>query len=111
MRWEKGKSGNPAGRPKKGQTLTDILMAYLEEHEEGDDLPRKQRFVEACYRGAMDGDTTLAKYIWDRIDGQPVQRTELVNLPEVIEYGVPDENNADSENGDVTDGADSLPGS
>lgn len=107
----KGQSGNPNGRPRKGTTLTDLLTKYLDEHEEGDEVSRKQRFIEACYRGAMDGDTTLAKYIWDRIDGAPVQRTELVNLPEVIEYGVPDENNADSENGNATDGADSLPGS
>ena len=107
----KGQSGNPHGRPKKGTTLTDLLVRYLDERPENDVLTRRQRFIESCYQRAMDGDTTLSKYIWDRMDGAPVQRTELVNLPEVIEYGVPDENNADSENGDLTDGADSLPGS
>lgn len=27
--WEKGKSANPNGRPKKGETFTDILSEYV----------------------------------------------------------------------------------
>jgi hypothetical protein len=84
--WKAGVSGNPAGRPKKGKTLTDLLTAYLGKKPEGDLVTRKQKLVEALFDGALPreikdaegkvidvkpGDPNLLKYIFDRIDGKP----------------------------------------
>jgi hypothetical protein len=91
---------NRKGRPKKGQTLTDLLMTYLKGKDPGDAITRKERFIEECYAAAMKGDATMKKYIWDRIDGSPVQKTENLNLnlPQVVEVDLgedtPDNGNA-----------------
>lgn len=62
--WEPGQSGNPAGRPKKGMALTDILAEKVD----------KEAIAERLIELAMErGDITALKYIYDRIDGKPVE--------------------------------------
>lgn len=85
--FQPGRSGNPAGRPKKGKSLTDLLTTYLNRKGEGDPVARKQKLVEELYHGAVGrvirhpvtqdvekvipGDPSLLRYIFDRIDGRP----------------------------------------
>ena len=110
----KGQSGNPKGRAKKGQCLTDILEKFgnKKDVQKGDvSITRREALAEKVWELAIKGDFPAIKYIYDRIDGQPVQKTENINLPTVLEYGVPDENSADTENRDTSEGADSLQGS
>ena len=82
-----GNKANPYGRPKKGTSLTDLLEKYLGDKAEGDVVTRKQRLVEKMYNLGLDGSETALKYIFDRIDGTPVQKTENKNvtLPAIIE--------------------------
>ena len=50
---------NPNGRPKKGETLTDILTAKLD----------KEEFIERLIALSEKDDLSAIKYIFDRIDG------------------------------------------
>ena len=71
-----GWSGGP-GRPKKGTALTDILNAKLDKEELADLLIGKAR----------GGDVVALKYIYDRIDGRPVEtvNSNIIEAPKVIE--------------------------
>ena len=66
-RFRKGHSGNLSGRPKKDRELT----AALERAVDKDVLARR------VVNLAMAGDSTLLKYIYDRIEGTPTQRHEF----------------------------------
>jgi len=90
-RFPKGKSGNPKGRPKSGEALTELFRQYLDGIEPGMRVPRKQQLVEELYHRAMgrvregkNGKTTstpgsdeLLKYIINRLDGMPRQAVDL----------------------------------
>lgn len=75
MGFKKGQSGNPAGRPKKGEALTDILKAFLDKKDGS--KTRKQQLVERLYDLAMAGEVSAMKYIFDRIDGKVPDKLEF----------------------------------
>ena len=88
-----GVSGNPGGRPKRGTTLTDILNAKLDKEELADLLIDKAR----------GGDVVALKYIYDRIDGKPVETVNqtVLNLPEVIEIDTSEDDDTSEESEDT----------
>ena len=61
-RWQPGKSGNPAGRP-KGTGLTDRLRKIVESPE------FIEKFPEALIRQMMKGKTDLTREYWARTEG------------------------------------------
>jgi hypothetical protein len=65
MGLKKGMTNNPKGRPKKGQTFTDILDAKFS----------KEEFLEKAWEMAMNGDVAALKYLGDRWEGSPRQTT------------------------------------
>lgn len=65
--WKPGESGNPNGRPPKGEALTDILNSKLD----------KEEMVEKIIQIAIEKeDLSAIKYIFDRLDGKPKESIE-----------------------------------
>lgn len=78
--WKKGQSGNPAGRKPKGtDTLTGVLR------EKADKRKLAERLLELAYKG----DVVALRYVYDRIDGTPVQRTEDVTPDKLRSFAQP----------------------
>lgn len=92
--FQKGKSGNPHGRPKKGETLTDILYRTGDtEVEISPDkrLTRKEILIERLWVLALNGDMKAIQYIFDRIEGKPAETVELRGkVPKKIVFEVVD---------------------
>jgi len=80
MPFSKGQSGNPQGRPKKGETLTDLLREKIEVPKTAKEkLTRKERIIEQLITLAEGGDLAALKYLFDRIDGRPKESIELTD--------------------------------
>ena len=80
MPFSKGKSGNPQGRPKKGETLTDLLRERIEVPKTAKEkLTRKDRIIEQLITLAEGGDLAALRYVFDRIDGRPKESIELTD--------------------------------
>jgi len=63
---------NRNGRPKKGAALTDILNGKLDSiHKAG--KTKKEAIADKIIELALNGDITALKYIFDRIDGKPIE--------------------------------------
>lgn len=77
----KGSIGNPNGRPKKGETLTDLFREYFEssaKDENGKTIAIKQAFIKKVVAKAInEGDMTAAKMIWNYFDGMPTQKVDV----------------------------------
>jgi hypothetical protein len=69
--WKPGESGNPKGRPPLGQSLTDALRSVI--GEDG-----KERIAKQLLDMAKDGYFPALKYIFDRVDGEPIKTIEAV---------------------------------
>ena len=65
--WKPGQSGNPKGRPPKGDTMTEALKEKVD----------KEAVAEKLYAMAMEGDIAALKYIYDRVDGKPRESVDL----------------------------------
>jgi len=77
---------NRAGRPKKGQTMTDILSWALDQRKTITDsetgkekslLLRHALAEKLISKAINDGDVSAIKYIYDRIDGRPKENIEM----------------------------------
>lgn len=78
-RWKKGKSGNPRGRPKKQDGLTQLLREEIKKICPADREKRtwKQLIVLATLQLAMKGNAAALKELWERIDGKVLQNEKL----------------------------------
>jgi hypothetical protein len=77
-RWKKGRSGNPAGRP-KSKTLSDAYRHKLEEPVPNDPEGRTwaELIAEAQVRDAVRGNVQAAREIADRTEGRAKQAIEF----------------------------------
>ena len=80
MPFSKGKSGNPQGRPKKGQALTDLLREKIETKKTNrEKLTRKEKIIEKLITLAEGGDIAALKYLFDRLDERPTETVEMTD--------------------------------
>lgn len=78
MGFEKGKSGNPAGRPKNGKSISSILKAIGDEtvevkDEDGNvlrEVSRLWRIMEITFEWAERGEAWAIKFIAERTEGR-----------------------------------------
>ncbi len=71
---------NRNGRPKKGQTLTDILNAHADKEDIGKEenkISRREALAQKLWQMALGGDIAAIRYIYDRIDGKPTEHHEM----------------------------------
>jgi hypothetical protein len=93
---------NRRGRPKKGQTLTDILDWALDQKrrikdgetgEEKSLLLRHMLAQRLIDKAVDEGDVPAIKYIFDRLDGRPKETIEMTEKRDDIPAG-PEERRA-----------------
>ena len=78
--WKPGISGNPAGRPKKGTALTDLLEKVGEINYKDTGIARKKLLAEKMWDAAIEGTWNVAEYIFDRIDGKIPDKLDYTGL-------------------------------
>jgi len=86
MPWEKGKSGNPKGRPKAGLAMSELIVKLLEAgpkaairkaiETQPEAVKRKWMVAEALVNRAIDGDTKAIQLVLEYMEGKPTQRIE-----------------------------------
>lgn len=71
--FEKGRSGNPSGRPKKSKNLKNILLSTMEEEiviKEGNQtrvITKAEALVKATVNKALGGDTRAMKWVSEKL--------------------------------------------
>jgi hypothetical protein len=73
-RFQKGQSGNPAGKPKGARHKATLMAERLMQDDVGE-------IVRAVVTAARNGDMTAAKIILDRI--APVRRSNSFDMPRI----------------------------
>lgn len=58
-----GRSGNPSGRPRTGNTVAETVRTTLDGDDDG--VPRKERLVLKLYTMALEGSTAAARLLLD----------------------------------------------
>ena len=76
MAWEKGKSGNPQGRPKE-RPFTDALRIALSEEDPVTKVRKLRSIADKLVDAAMAGDPWAIKEVMDRIEGKPAQTADV----------------------------------
>jgi len=78
MAFEKGKSGNPGGRPKE-KVWADAIRVAVNRAAEGDKEGRKNLalLADKLVASALAGEGWAMQQIGDRLDGKPAQETSV----------------------------------
>ena len=91
--WKPGQSGNPNGRPRKGETLKEQFEKVLEEEyvrtlqngtKEPTGFKKKEILAEAIFRFAISGSATHANIILDRVYGRVPIRVDAPGMQEAM---------------------------
>ena len=86
--WEKGESGNPAGRPKGSRNRSTIARRWLEVNQklknpltsEEETMSQEDLMTLALIKKAREGDVNAYKALMDSGYGAPVQQIEQTNI-------------------------------
>lgn len=76
MAFQKGKSGNPGGRPKQ-RKFREALSLALSENDPKTGQPKLRRIADKLVEAAMQGESWAIREVADRTDGKAVQAVEL----------------------------------
>jgi hypothetical protein len=74
--FQSGISGNPAGRPRKANSITQMMREYGDGVDVEGGPTRAQALAAVMWKAALDGDRQIAMYLIDRQDGKPKERVE-----------------------------------
>lgn len=88
---------NRSGRPKKGKTLTDILEKHGGKKDvkvigpDGEEilLSRREALAKELWELALTGDVAAIKYIYDRIDGKPIDTVKVHQSGDMVYRIIP----------------------
>lgn len=78
-----GETRNPKGRPKKDESLTYAMKAYLSDFDPVTKRIRREMLIEAIFRSALKGDSTSAKLIWHYMEGMPTQKLDTLDVQRI----------------------------
>jgi hypothetical protein len=86
--WEKGKSGNPNGRPKGSKNRSTIARQWLEVNQNlknpitgiSETMSQEDLMTLALIKKAREGDVNAYKALMDSGYGAPVQQVEQTNI-------------------------------
>jgi len=67
---------NRNGRPPKEYSMTDLLRTALEEPYDDSGKTNKRMVIDKMLELANEGDSIILKYLFDRIDGKPLQQVQ-----------------------------------
>jgi hypothetical protein len=77
MPWVKGQSGNPGGRPKRKWSWSQVLEEVGEQVEPSSGKKFARLVAERVWREALKGDHNAYRELFNRMDGYPMQPTDL----------------------------------
>jgi len=98
--FQKGKSGNPNGRPKTNKTIAECLRRIGDEALPSDkSMTKLEAIMRKVYKIASEGDAWAVNFIADRTEGKPKQIIEQVGdaFPEVNLTVIPNKEKGQSE--------------
>lgn len=98
--WQKGESGNPAGRPKGAKNRSTIARKWLEVNQslknpltgENETMSQEDLMTLALIKKAREGDVSAYKALMDSGYGAPLQQVEQTILEQPL---FPDVKNED----------------
>lgn len=84
MTFVKGKSGNPKGPPVANFSLVRLLKERMQSIPNGQKEIVAMKAIDQYMKHIEEGKPEILKDAFDRIDGKPVQRTDLTSAGEKI---------------------------
>ena len=75
MKFQKGQSGNPNGRPKSEQAVTPTLRRLLADKQHG--KTRAENVANTLLTLAESGDVSAIRIVLERVDGKVADQVEL----------------------------------
>ena len=82
--FKKGQSGNPNGRPKKINTIPDILRKIGDEEGTQDGKSKLDVIMNKVFQFALEGKPWAVQFIADRTEGKALDRIEATINQEPI---------------------------
>jgi hypothetical protein len=86
VKFQKGQSGNPAGRPKSEPTITPWLRRLLLEKQDG--KTRAEHVASRLIQMAQDGDVKAIAVVLERIDGKVPDQVDLTTDGQAFSFTI-----------------------
>jgi hypothetical protein len=95
MPWQPGQSGNPAGRPRKGSALAELLQTILDEPWRDGPITNRERLCRFMVASACDGNMKAVAWVADRAEGRTAQLSAELGIENLAPIRILDFSAAD----------------